>query len=369
MAIGGVGMTGRICRASGAALLATVLLGASACGRGPAPGEGGAADDGAFDATSLVWEPDRLEAAMPALVGWRYATSGASGELTVISADGEGESLWRPPAAGAADVRVEEVAPDGSQMVGVAFSAGDDPEVQWLHFLPDGSARSLPLPAGFDDVVDVAFSGERVLVLAQRATKERLETRVGLVTDEGTWEDVEIRGELPEHHFVESLAAQPGSDIVGVVLKAPGGTGDRDDDALVLTRRDGAVLDSYTPPFWDDALPGAQSLWDAEGVVYARWWNMADGTVAPVIVCAEWSEGAWRETVLSEPGALVIPLEMGEVVAQESAGSFLVRAVNSRSDDPTSELARVRRGSTDVEQTGADVTAVQWYTWVERSVE
>jgi hypothetical protein len=274
--------------------------------------------------------------------------------------------IWQAPPVGETYLQPIEVDPHGLRLIAEAYSTVTGVGVcsQTLLFRTDGTVVEVEVPAGFDGVVDVAFIGAEVLAVAYRATPDTFETALGLVSDAGTWVAVTIEGDLPEHHFVEACLVLPGTDTVALVLKVSGGDGDRDDDAIVLARLSGARLDVFTPPLFDDSLPGAQPLWDADGVVYPRLWNQVDGETAPVLVRAEWAAGQWVESEVLPSTALLLGPEMGEVVAQDASGTYWLRATDDQHGE-VGNLLRLPYGARSPEPTGVDLSGITWFAWTE----
>ncbi len=364
-AAGRIRGNGRIARIVGVSLCAAVVLAAAACGDISRDRSDGSAGEALFDVASLEWEPATLEQAMPALVGWEQPVGDAPGRLVALAEGDEPTVLWQTPDEQDLWIRIEEVDPDGPQMVGVG-SAGvpDGRNGHALVFRSDGSVESLSFPEGYEGMADVAFMGRDILVVAYHATREAFTTVLGAVDAEGTWHHLTLEGELPEYQFVERLAVLPGTDTVGLVLKTPGGTGNRDDDALVLARREGSALKVVSGVYRDDSLVGCVPLRDGEGVAFGRTWS-GDGASRSSYVRAEWTGSEWIESELASPEEAPVPVEMGEVITQDSTGAYLVRRAENDADRATSHMVRLKGAGSAPEPVGVDLTDIVWYVWLE----
>jgi hypothetical protein len=320
------------------------------------------------EATTLTWDPSVVLPAEPGLVGWSRAGAKDVGALVSISPDSAGfDVLWQPPEGSgvihtplALDAESRkmllEVMPDdaiGGQAVGLVMLE------------PDGSARELELPAGYEGISSATFVDGRALVVVNHATSETFDTLIGLYSESGAWQPVDLAGPLPDHQFVEWAVAVPGTDSVAVLLKVPGGTGDRDDDALVLTRLDGGTLSAYTDAFMDDSLPGASTLYGDEGVLYPRTWREVDGAPVVDLVIARWNGSAWDEVVFETPG-IASGIETGRVAAQGPDGTLWLR---SEPADAGMRLASMREGAADTVPTDVSMDSIDWFTWVDAAVQ
>lgn len=346
---------------------ATMLVAAMVWGCGCSRrGDAGTDDDiaASFDVSSLRWEPERLASVVPALVGWAEGAGGKAGRLIVLAGETDSEAIWEAPASAPVDVRIEEVDPAGIQMLGYAAEMCGDTLVQHdLVFRPDGTVDEVPIPEDYDALLDAGFLRDGLLVLAYHATNEEFSTSLGVVGSTNGWRDVMIEGDLPEYQFVESLAVLPGTNTVALVLKLAGGTGHRDDDALVLAELEDDTLRVTSDAYWDDALPGCDALWDGTGVMVGRTWSETDDG-SSAFVRVEWTQGAWTEQVITAAPEVPVPLERGGVMAQDASGGYWFRRV-SPDAAAASELVRVEAIGEAAESTGIDVTQVMWFAWVE----
>lgn len=328
----------RCCRVGIAGALAlglvlTAMLFVGACTpqprEEPAP-EAAQGEVPAFDPATATWEPAALAAAMPGLVGWQSVDAGG-GALVALSSDGTATVIWSSsPNEGLASDALA-VDPAGPRVLcAVSAIDGVDAVSSLVLLGDDASVEELPMPEGYEGVIGAVFAADgRPLVVVYHATMEAFETQVGTYTEEGVWQPVTVEGDLPEYQFVERIAAVPGSDAIALVLKTPGGTGDRDDEALVLARLEGSTLTSYTTAFRDDALVGASPLWGVEGVAYPRTPSAVGLPDVVDLVRVEWAAGAWAETVVAEGLPIASGVETGLVAAQGPTGTYWVRTVEA----------------------------------------
>lgn len=344
------------------ALLALIALTFSATGCSPAPEPQPKAPSG-FDVNSLRWHPEKLAAARPSLVAWRYAND-AHGVLVALDAGAENAVLWEAPSTQTL-IQLEDVAPDGTQMVArVTPDLNDLSTVRHVVYRPDGSVDELPMPEGFEDFQDVGFMGQDVLLLAYHATREEFASKLGVVGTDGRWRDFEIVGDLPEYWFLDSFVTLPGKDVVGLVLKTQGGSDNRDDDVLVLAKRQGTRLEVFTTPYGEDSLPGCEPLRTGQGVAFGRVWNDNMSSDATVYVRAEWTGTAWAESVIA-PTTFSSIIERGDVLAEGPAGDFWLRSAANAGHGTESTLLRLSAGSSAPVDTGIDATDIAWFCWIE----
>jgi hypothetical protein len=232
----------------------------------------------------------------------------------------------------------------------------------------DASVEELPMPEGYEGVIGAAFAADgRPLVVVYHGTMETFETQLGTYTDDGVWQPVTIDGDLPEYQFVERIAAVPGTDVIGLVLKTPGGTGDRDDEALVLARLEGLALTSYTAAFRDDALTGATPLWGTAGVVYPRMPSVVGLPDVVDLVRVEWNAGAWTETVVAEGLPLASGVETGIVAAQAPTGRYWVRMVEEGPHGAGAMLGELDPVEDMLTPTSLELSGIDWFAWFEAS--
>lgn len=316
----------------------------------------------------MTWQPQLLAEAAPCLVGWRTSADGSAGELVVLNDGSERDAIWRTPlASGTAFLHVDGVDVDGSRMVGSLYTQvpGQEAQMQTLLFGTDGKVTEMARPDGFEGTADVAFVDGGVVALVYHATVDQFLTALGLVGSDGSWQSLVLEGEVPSHQFVESIVTSPGSDLVGLVLKLPGGEGDRDDDMFVLARLEERALVVVTPPYYDDSVVGAQPLWGADGIVFARMWTKQDGAFAPSVVRVEWDGSVWTEREVVASGLLQIGIESGQAVTSDSRGGYWLRSSGSDPHGVGSELRHLSAGSAIPEATGVDLSTVSWFAWVE----
>lgn len=311
---------------------------------------------------TLAWNPKDVAAAGSCLVGWRSG-SDAHGLLVVLDPDGGSNVLWEAP-LGQPPVQIEDIAPNGTQMLGSVVE-GEYGRTTTRHiiFRSDGGGEVLPLPKGFEDIADAGFMGEDLLVLARHATAEDYSTQLGVVGVDGRWNDLTISGQVPDHWFIESFVTFPGSDVVGLVLKIGSGTGDRDDDAIVLAKRSGTDLQVFTPAYADDALPGCEPLWNGQGVVFGKP-STEPASDAAAYVRVVWTGTEWVESIIAPTTSTSI-IEQGDVIAEDTAGNFWVRSTGSGGHEATSTLLRVPNGTSTPQDTGIDATGVEWFRWID----
>lgn len=320
-----------------------------------------------FDPLAMTWSPRALSDAAPCLVGWR--STGGRGSLEVLSGDTPGDPvIWRSPAdSDAPYFELMEVSPRGDGMVGALYS--DDWGTEYLQrvvlFEPDGSVHDMSLPEGFEGVADVAYCDAGLLAVADHATVESYETTLGIVGSDGRWTALTLAGEVPTHQFIESLTARPGSDLIGLVLKAAGGTGNRDEGMLVFARLAGSTLTVVTPPFADDSLPGAAPLLAADGVTYVRMWSGDSAALPPRMMSVEWSGTAWVEREVVPAGSVGAGPETGQAIAQDPEGGYWLRNASTDAHGQTSTLLHLLPGASKPEPTGVDLGGVDWFTWVQ----
>jgi len=276
--------------------------------------------------------------------------------------------IWRAPdELGSRQIYVMAVDPKGDGMVAELYSEEEtgEPYQRVVLFTEDGTAVEMPIPEDREGVSAVAYCDAGVLAVAYRATLEEFQTTVGLVKPGEGWTTLELSGDVPEHQFVESITARPGSDMVGLVLKVPGGPGDRDDDLLVLARIEGTRLTVVTPPYHDDSLPGAQPLMTSDGVVFMRLWPIVDGRWTPTLMAVSWDGASWIEREVLPPGTVAAGPETGQAAAQEPSGAFWVRDAGSGAHGQSSRLNRLEPGASQLDPTDVDLSEVGWFGWVE----
>lgn len=330
----------------------------------PEPGAEG------FDPLTMTWSPASLAAAVPALVGWRAQADGSGGELRVLSQNSLPDPvIWRTPAEFTEGrLEIVEVAPDGSRMIGVlpADAGGDTLRTRMLLFDQSGAVQELAPPAGFDGFSDVAFVPGGVLAIAARASSDP-RTEVGRFDAEGRWQPFAIVGDLREYQTVEACLTRPGSDLVGLVLKLPGGAGNRDDGMFVLARVAEGALRVVTPAFYDDALLGSQALWDGNGVVYARLWHTPEGVLAPAFVRIEWGGVSWVERELVPAGTIALDVDAEQAIVHDALGGYWVRSAPDAHLQGTTLLYVPAEGG--LAPTGIDVSSITWFGWVQGPAE
>lgn len=314
------------------------------------------------EASGRSWNPVVVEGARPALVAWRSPNDGEAGRLMKLSEDSSGTTLWEPDAQ-EAHAQLVDIAPDGSQMVGWMWrDASGEGEAVW--FLGDGTTRTIDLPKGFESIGGVGFYEEGLLVLTSKTGPDQIQTKIGLIDPHGQWKDCTLSGDIPEHWYIESMACLPNTEVVALVLRIGSGTGNRDDDALVLARRNGTDLNVFTTPYAEDSLPGCVPLRTAEGVAFARTWSDNPASDATVFVSAIWSGSEWNESVLAPTNFLSV-IERGDVIAQDSAGGFWLRSAGGQGHEAQSSLQYLAPGSTSPRDTGIDVKDIWWFRWIE----
>lgn len=318
-----------------------------------------------WESVGITWTPDAIAGITPGLIGWRSPNDGTPGRLVTVGTPVE-TVLWESPAPEDAWVQLMSIRADGRQMIGFLDDSrpGESDTGKTVLFREDGSVVVLPVPEGYEAIQSATFVDDGVLAVAYHAAKEEFDTTIGLVSPEGRWQEVTLAGELPDYQFVDRVAVLPATGTVGIVLKLPGGTGDRDDSALVLASLDDGMLTAFTPALFDDALPGIEPLQDGEGVTYVRTWNIVDDEWKPILVTAEWDGSAWRERVLTEPGDLVVAIEGGRMVAHSPSGDYWVRMSSHAEFEGESTLMRLADGAEELEPMGIDVTGVDWFEWV-----
>lgn len=327
-------------------------------------GDGETVPASQWESAGITWSPDALAGVTPGLVGWRSPNDEVAGRLVTVGASET--VLWESPAPEDAWVQLMSVRADGHQMIGYLDDGrpGGSDVGRTVLFREDGSVVVLPVPEGYEAIQSATFVDDGILVVAYHATNEEFATTVGLVSSDGGWQDVTIQGDLPDHQFVDRVELLPATGTVAIVLKLPGGTGDRDDSALVLGTLDDGMLTVFTTALLDDALPGIEPLQDGEGVTYVRTWNMVSDAWRPLLVAAEWDGSAWQERVLTEPGDLAVDMEGGTMVAHSPTGDYWVRMSSHAEFQGESTLMRLASGAAEFEPTGIDLTGVDWFEWV-----
>lgn len=375
------GGRGRLRTARTAAVCAAaVVLGIMAgCGDGgglpkqPA-GTTGLPAAGAPELARIRWDASAVAAAAPALVGWREDMNGSAGSLVALtegSATTDGvRELWRAPEG----LEVDLIALDAAgERVAMLLTVADESR-------PSGSRRALAVagPQGTAearlpedaDVVTAAFASDgRLIVVAATLGPTSIETTLGGVAADGSWQSVRLAGEVPTHHFVERVMAVEGTDAIALVLKTPGAPGNRDDEALVLATLEGDELGVYTPPFFDDSLPSASPFDGDEGVVYARTWREISRRPVVDLVRARFNGTEWEEAVLIEDAAIASGVETGQVAACASDGTLWLRSAGERADDGSAigeRLMRLDPASRVLEPTLVDVGSVLMWWWIGR---
>lgn len=322
-----------------------------------------------FDQTTQTWDPAALVRATPGLLGWQSAEEGG-GALVALSPDTTTTVIWSSaPGEGVASTALA-VDPNRPRVLcAVSAVDGVTPVVPSLLLLgDDASVEQLPMPEGYEGIVGATFAADgRPLVAVYRATAETFETQLGTYTQDGAWQPATVEGDLPEFQFVERIAAVPGTDAIALVLKTPGGTGERDDEALVLARLEGLALTSYTPAFRDDALVGASPLRDAVGVVYPRTPGAGGLPDAVDLVRVEWSAGAWTETAVAEGLPIASGVETGLVAAQDPTGTYWVRTRDDGPHGTGSFLARFDPATGALTPTSLGLVGIDWFAWFEAS--
>jgi hypothetical protein len=133
---------------------------------------------------------------------------------------------------------------------------------------------------------------------------------------------------------------------------------------LVLARLQGSTLTVVTPPLYDDSLPGAQPLLDADGVTYARLWPIQDTGWTPTMIRAEWTGNEWRESDVLPAGSVSAGPETGQAIAQDPLGGYWIKDAGEDGHGGVSTLVHVAPGSTSAELTDIDMTNVDWFCWV-----
>ena len=352
------------------ALLVSLLAGACTPKEQAEPAPGATQDTApAFDPATATWNPGALVAAMPGIIGWQSVDAGG-GALVALSSDGTATVIWSSaPNEGLASDALA-VDPTGPRVLCAASAVdGAAPVVSSLVMLgADASVEELPMPEGYEGVIGAAFAADgRPLVVVYHGTMETFETQLGTYTDAGVWQPMTIEGDLPEYQFVERIAAVPGTDAIALVLKTPGGTGDRDDEALVLARLEGLVLTSYTAAFRDDALPGATPLWGAAGVAYPRMPSVVGLPDVVDLVRVEWNAEAWTETVVAEGLPLASGVETGIVAAQAPTGRYWVRTVEEGPHGAGAMLGELDPAEDMLTPTSLDLSDIDWFAWFEAS--
>jgi hypothetical protein len=232
---------------------------------------------------------------------------------------------------------------------------------------PDGTSREMELPEGYESVSSATFVGGRALVVAYHATQTTFETQIGVFSEAGEWQSVSLEGPLPDHQFVEWVASAPGIDGVAVLLKVPGGVGDRDDDALVFARFESGVLRAYTDAFMDDSLPAASPLYAAEGVVYPRTWREVDGVPVVDLIVARWNGTAWDEETVLADGAIASGIETGHVAAQGADGALWIRSAPD--DAGRATLMRLEGSAAKPQPTATVLDSIDWFAWIDGGAE
>lgn len=317
-------------------------------------------------AGSLAWDATALRDAAASLVGWRTSV-GDHGSLVLLSDSDAPDTVWSAPGPGyGGPLAIDATEP----LVVLAGEAGTPAAggtaVDALVILrPDGTVSSHDLPAEFGSLSGATISQGRVLVLAHRATTETYDTALFALGDDGAWQPVRLEGDVPAHQFVERAVAVPQTDSLAVVLKTEGGTGDRDDEALVLARLTGDELVVYSAPFADDALPGIAPLWAEEGVVFPRTWRVVDGAPVLDIVVARWDGESWQERAVLEDADVASGVETGMAVTAGSEGVLWLRSAPSGAHGEGAQLLRLPEGAAAPESTGVDLSDVGWFAWVD----
>jgi hypothetical protein len=351
------------------ALAASLMLGPGGCApKGPVEAEPpGAAPAPAVAPTE--WEPDALSAVMPGLVGWR-ATAAGGGELVGISPEGTATVVWAAPVAdGGVSYTAIAVDADGPQVLCAGAEAQTGAVRSLLLLRADGRVEELAMPEGFDGVTSGTFVSGRPLAVLTHATSTEYTSQIGTFSDGGAWQPVELTGRLPDYQFVERIALVPDTDAVAVVLKTPGGPGDRDDEALVLARFEGGALTAYTEAFRDDALVGAMPLWGAEGVVYPRTPSRVGLEGVVDLVRAVWTGTAWQEEVVTEGAPLATGIETGIVAVQDPSGLYWVRQAGEGPHGAGTTLASFDVARDMIVPYSADLSDIDWFVWLRPSLD
>ena len=359
------------------AVMAAVVLGATGgCSDGArAPeqpaGSGGVPAARAPELARISWEPARLAAAAPALVGWK---EGATGVLVALSeglatSDGTRE-VWRAPEG----LALELVALDAAGSQAAMLVTVADPDVpsgqrRALAVADAEGTREIELPDGFD-FSSAAFAPDgRLVVVAAHLGATSVESTLGVAAADGSLQPVALAGDVPVHHFVERVMAVEGTDALALVLKTPGSPADRDDEAVVLATLADDNLEVYTPAFFDDSLPSAVPLIGDEGVVYARTWREVAGRAVIDLVRARFDGAEWEEAAILEDAHIASGIETGQVAAAAPDGTLWLRSGGTPADGATTNaeyLMRLAPGSRVPEQTSLDVGAVRAWWWVSR---
>jgi hypothetical protein len=321
-----------------------------------------------FDVSSLTWDPELVAANTPGLVGWQRSGPADPGTLVALSPEGGAVTpLWSAPDAEGVSCVPHAVDGESRRMLLEVLRAdGVGPAGTSLVMLgADGATTVLVPPEGYEGISSATFVGGRALVVVDHATPSTFDTLIGMYSDEGVWQEVPLRGTVPEHQFVEWVVAVPGTDVFAVLLKTPGGTGDRDDDALVLARLSDDGLLVHTDGFPDDSLPGASPLYGVEGVVYPRTWRVVDGSPVVDLVRARWTGTDWEEQVVVEAGAIASGIETGQVSAQDSDGVLWVRSVAEGAGSPVLLSLDPAIEGAEPMPTALVMDSIDWFTWVD----
>ncbi|MBN2248649.1 MAG: hypothetical protein JW733_08110 [Coriobacteriia bacterium] len=349
-------------------MLAGVLLAGTVGCAEPLPEEPAVVEeaDSGFDVTSLRWDPSAVEGHLPGLVGWSRLNAADPGGLVAIPESGEPVTLWEAPAEDGVLYLPLAVDATGPRMLVAVTSKGETgDEVTSLVLLgPDGDAQLLETPEGYEGVLSATFVGEGVIAVVSHATSETFETLPGTFTTSGAWEPLALEGEVPAYQFIERVTTVPDTDAVALLLKTPGGTGDRDDEALVLAKYEGGTLVTFTTAFRDDSLPGASPLWGSEGVVFPRTWRVADGAPVVDLVTAVWADGEWTERVLLEAAAIASGIETGQVATQAEDGTLWVRSAGTGDHAEGGSLLRLDAQATTATEMGTGLAGVDWFVWL-----
>lgn len=349
-------------------LAVAVLLVAGGCAPVSSKAPAASADQqpGSFDPATAVWNPSALAGAAPGLIGWRSSSSGG-GALVAFTDEATETVVWSAAPKDGTGLLVVAVDPLAPRVLCAAVSA--DQSVGSLVLLDaDGTVEELPMPEGYEGVIGAVFVADgRPLVVVYHTTTETFDTQLGVYERNGTWRPVSLAGELPEHQFVERIHQVPATDAVALVLKTPGGEGDRDDEALVLARLEGEKLVSYTAAFRADALVGATPLWGVEGVSYPSPSN-ADEPIGPMdLIQVAWNGRTWVETPVAQGLALASGVETGLVTAHAPDGTFWVRSVGKGPHGLGTSLASIEPKGVGLVSTGLDLTDIDWFAWHENT--
>jgi hypothetical protein len=319
----------------------------------------------------IRWNPKAVAGVAPALVGWQEGAAGSLVALTEGFATGDGvREVWRSPEGLEVDlVALEATGSRAAMLVTVADAKPPSGHRRALVLAEARGTREVRIPDGFD-FSSAAFAPDgRLVVVAAELGATSVASTLGVVAPDGAWQSVMLGGEVPVHHFVERVMAVEGTDALALVLKTPGSPADRDDEAVVLTTLSDAMLEVYTPAYFDDSLPSAVPLNGDEGVVYARTWREVAGRSAIDLVRARFDGTGWEEAVLLEDAGVASGIETGQVAACAPDGTLLLRSAGTPADGGMGQgerLLRLAPGSPVPERTSVDVSQMRAWWWVER---